>query len=149
MIPGRTTVQAISRSFQSLPLWVRIWIAGWLVPVNAASVFFLGTPIGLWTAISASLVGVSNTWLALRLGGLSRALAFPHLAVWIPLCLAIAARLSGPDAGEIGRPEFLFGVTVLATNIVSLGFDLVDAVRWITGERAVAGQGEIEPAEPD
>ncbi|MBK8199400.1 MAG: hypothetical protein IPK75_13685 [Acidobacteria bacterium] len=145
MISGRSVVQSISRSFNSLPLWVRFWIAGWLVPVNAASIFLLGTPVGLWTAISAGLVGVSNTWLALRLGGLSRALAFPHLVVWIPLCFAIAARLAGPDAGSIGRTEYIYGVVVLTTNILSIGFDLVDAYRWIAGERSVPGQGSTGP----
>lgn len=146
MNSGRSVVQSIALSFKSLPLWVRLWIAGWLVPVNAASIFFLGTPVGLWTAISAGLVGVSNTWLALRLGGLSRALAFPHLVVWIPLCIAIAARLTGPDAGSIGRTEYIYGVVVLTTNIISIGFDLVDAYRWIAGERSVPGQGSKGPA---
>lgn len=139
-------LQSISQSFQNLPLWVRIWIAGWLVPVNAASVFFLDTPIGIWTAISAGLVGISNTWLAFRLRGLSRALAFPHLAVWVPLCLVIAARLSGPDAETMGRAEFLYGAIVLATNTVSIGFDLVDAFRWIAGDRSVPGPGGSEQA---
>ncbi len=146
MNSGRSVVQSISLSFSSLPLWVRLWIVGWLVPVNAASIFFLGTPVGLWTAISAGLVGVSNTWLALRLGGLSRGLAFPHLVVWIPLCIAIAARLTGPDAGSIGRTEYIYGVVVLTTNIISIGFDLVDAYRWIAGERSVPGQGSTGPA---
>lgn len=145
MNSGRSVVQSISLSFNSLPLWVRLWIAGWLVPVNAASIFFLGTPVGLWTAISAGLVGISNTWLALRLGGLSRALAFPHIVVWIPLCIAIAARLTGPDAGSIGRTEYIYGVVVLTTNIISTGFDLVDAYRWIAGERSVPGQGSTGP----
>jgi len=146
MNSGRSVVQSIALSFKSLPLRVRLWIAGWLVPVNAASIFFLGTPVGLWTAISAGLVGVSNTWLALRLGGLSRALAFPHLVVWIPLCIAIAARLTGPDAGSIGRTEYIYGVVVLTTNIISIGFDLVDAYRWIAGDRSVPGQGSKGPA---
>jgi len=146
MNSDQSVVQSISLSFKSLPLWVRLWIAGWLVPVNAASIFFIGTPIGLWTAISAGLVGVSNTWLALRLGGLSRALAFPHLVVWIPLCISIAARLTGPDGGSIGRTEYIYGVVVLTTNIISIGFDLVDAYRWIAGERSVPGQGSTGPA---
>ena len=146
MSSGRSVVRSISLSFNSLPLWVRLWIAGWLVPVNAASIFFLGTPVGLWTAISAGLVGISNGWLAVRLKGLSRALAFPHLVVWIPLCIAIAARLTGPDAGSIGRAEYIYGVVVLTTNILSIGFDLVDAYRWIAGERSVPGQGSTGPA---
>tara|TARA_R110001606_G_scaffold11792_3_gene50855 strand:- start:7 stop:246 length:240 start_codon:yes stop_codon:yes gene_type:complete len=48
------------RSFQSLPFLVQLWVAGILVPVNAAAFLFLDTTAGWWTAVAAILVLLSN-----------------------------------------------------------------------------------------
>ncbi|MEQ9547996.1 MAG: hypothetical protein RIK85_18495 [Marinobacter sp.] len=126
------------RSFRSLPLWVQVWVAGILVPVNAAAFLFLDTAAGYWTAVAAALVLASNYPIMLGCRGMSRLMSLPHLAIWGPLqvfllyCLAVA---------DLAYTEFGFIVVVVVVNGVSLVFDAVDSWRWCAGEREVPGHG--------
>ena len=128
----------IGNSFAGLKSWIKLWILV-LMLINGCSFFLLATPIGLWTAIAAAIIVVSNSFLIVFYGGLTRALAFPHL-VWIPLIIAIILRLSlNSQQNGPGSIEFGFGVIVGVLNSVSILFDLNDCVQWINGKREVLG----------
>ncbi|MET4026366.1 hypothetical protein ABIE59_001892 [Marinobacter sp. MBR-99] len=124
------------KSFRSLPLWVQVWVAGVLVPVNAAAFWFLDTPAGWWAALSAFLVLVSNYPIMLICQGMSRLMSVPHLIVWGPLQVFLLYRLT---TGGPVNPELALILVLLVVNGISLVFDAIDSWRWFAGERDVPG----------
>jgi len=124
-------------SFRSLPLWVQVWVAGILVPVNAAAFFFLDTPTGQWTALAAVLVMATNWPIMVWEQGMSRLMSVPHLIIWLPLEVALLYRLQAP---ELAQSELILAWVIVAINGISLVFDALDTWRWCRGEREVPGR---------
>jgi len=125
----------IYSSFRALPGWVQLWVGLILVPVNSASLVFIGQPMGVCIAVLA--VGAMLPNLAIMIGerGFSRAMALPHLLPWTALVAVLI--LARPAVGGA------FGVylwLLLATDALSLGFDYPDAWAWLKGKREVAGR---------
>ncbi|MXQ07750.1 hypothetical protein GQ651_07815 [Alphaproteobacteria bacterium GH1-50] len=120
-------IEAIWTSFCALPLWVRVWIAVVLVPVNLATVTLIGQPNGGLIAALAVAGLAPNLVLLLVQRGFSRAMAFSHLVFWTPLLVVLWPLLGA-----------LFPTVLFAVNAVSLAFDLRDAALWVRGDRAVA-----------
>lgn len=118
------------RSFSELPLWVRLWMVLWLMPLNTASVFFINEPMGVWIAVLANVAMLLNLPIMLVERRLSRTMALPHLPFWTALVVLIV--WMGPDASTL-YGKFL--IVLAATNILSLAFDYMDAYRWIKGDR--------------
>ena len=122
-------------SFRRLPLWVQVWMALVLVPVNLLSFLVLEYQAAQMVALAAVLALGSNMLLLYRYAGFSRAMALPHLVVWGPLQILLLMRVlqtPAPDAGEV-----MFIGLVLLVNGISLIFDLLDTWRWWQGERQV------------
>jgi len=122
-------------SFRRLPLWVQVWMALVLVPVNLLSFLVLEYQAAQMVALAAVLALGSNMLLLYRYAGFSRAMALPHLVVWGPLQILLLMRVlqtPAPDAGEV-----MFICLVLLVNGISLIFDLLDTWRWWQGERQV------------
>ncbi len=125
----------IWRSFMRLPVWVRVWVALILVPVNLLPLLFPGAPNAGWIA-ALSVGGMAiNTVIMLYERGLSRAMALPHLVLWTPLVILLIWMLA--SGGASGGYEKML-MALLAVDLVSLGFDFPDALRWRAGERDVA-----------
>ena len=136
MIP---LIRDIWGSFRALPVWVRVWVFLWLVPVNMASLLFLAQPGGLWVAFLANIAMLGNLPVLIMDRGFSKRMALPHLLPWA--LLAGLLLLARPEAaGVYGGYLWL----LLGTNIVSLAFDVTDALKWWTGARGVAGR----PSDP-
>ena len=126
------------RSFNGLKTWIKVWI-GVLIVVNTSAVLFADTPVGQWTLAGGLFVVVFNMPIAIFSGGLTRALAFPHL-IWFVLLWLIAGRLFfGGDGAEISGGELIYGVIVMGINGISLCFDLLDIKKWLAGGREVLG----------
>lgn len=121
-------------SFRRLPLWVQLWMAVILLPVNLASFLLLHYPSAQWIALSALTVVGSNMLLMYRYGGFSRLLAVPHLLIWGPLQVILLMYLAQQPA-PLPTGEVLYVSLVLVVNGISLVFDLLDAWRWRQGER--------------
>lgn len=122
-------------SFRRLPLWVQVWMALVLVPVNLLSFLVLEYQAAQMVALAAVLALGSNMLLLYRYEGFSRAMALPHLVFWGPLQILLLMRVlqtPAPDSGEV-----LFICLVLLVNGISLIFDLLDTWRWWQGERQV------------
>ncbi|EPG3324513.1 hypothetical protein L4H84_002601 [Pseudomonas aeruginosa] len=122
-------------SFRRLPLWVQIWMALVLVPVNLLSFLVLEFQAAQMVALAAVLALGSNMLLLYWYEGFSRAMALPHLVFWGPLQILLLMRVlqtPAPDAGEV-----MFIGLVLLVNGISLIFDLLDTWRWWQGERQV------------
>ncbi len=132
---AKTLIREIWESFQRLPLWVRLWVALWLVPINLLSVAFLSSPNGLLIALLAVGGMAPNVVLMWIERGFSSLMALPHLLIWpASIVVAINTALTHPD-----HSGFAFYLWVLAaTNLVSILFDVPDFIRWLKGKREVA-----------
>lgn len=140
-MPAKTLqkrLRAAWRSFQSLPLWVQIWVGGILIPVNAAAFFLLDYPSGQLTAWAALFVVATNIPIMLMESGMSKLMSLPHLLAWIPLQIALIARLADP-AALLPAGEQVFVGAVLLVNGVSLVFDAMDSWHWFCGDHAIPG----------
>lgn len=117
-------------SYRSMPVWVQIWVAFILVPVNMASLFFIAQPGGMWVAILANVAMVLNLPVMVYERGFTKLMAVPHLIPWTILVVYLA--LARPDAAGIYD---IYLWVLLVTNVISLAFDYPDAVKWMRGER--------------
>lgn len=133
----KSRLQGCHHSFHALPFWVRLWVAGILIPVNVLPFLMLDTETGRWAALAAVLVVVTNLPIMLIERGMSRLMSVPHLIAWIPLLVWLLLRFAAdpPLAGY----ELALAITLAAVNGLSLLFDLLDSLRWLRGERAVPG----------
>lgn len=125
-------------SFQSLPRWVRAWVLAVLIPVNAAPFFLLDTPSGRAAALASLIVVAGNVPIMLRERGMSRLMAVPHFIAWVPLIVYLIEMRSHAPFGTLS--EAVLAWVLIVINMISLGFDGFDLVRWWRGERAIPGQ---------
>lgn len=119
-----------------MPLWVQLWVAGILVPVNMATLLFWSEPLGLWVAALAVGGMLPNMVILAVERGFSKAMAFPHILIWTPLLIVVIALLDDPALISEGNWRFLW--VLLGVNIISLGFDFTDGWKWWKGDREVA-----------
>ena len=66
--------------------------------------------------------------------GFSRAMALPHVLIWTPM-LGLVVWLLAQDIPAGYRAYLLI---LLAVDAVSLGFDVIDTRRWLSGDRQIA-----------
>lgn len=119
-----------------MPLWVQIWVAVILVPVNVAPLLFLGEHYSFWVAVLSVGGMAPNLPIMLAERGLSKRMALPHVLIWTPLVVLLGWLLVGP-MGESGNYAIMLTV-VLVVDLISLGFDFPDAVKWWRGDRGIA-----------
>ena len=130
----------IWRSWWSLPLWVQIWVAGILVPVNVLPFFLLESAVGQAGALAALLVLVTNGPLMWVYRGMNKVLSIPHLIAWGPLVIYLLMLLSESGfRADASRMELGLAALLLAINGISLMFDVVDSAKWLAGDRATPG----------
>ena len=123
------------RSYRAMPLWVQVWVA-WLVTINLVGGLDRSTPTGRAVTKSNLVFLPPNAVLVAAQRGYGSALSFSHLVAWPPLVARLVQRLREPD---VPAGERRLAALVALTNSVSIAFDVVDAARWIAGERGVAG----------
>ena len=111
-----------------------MWVFGILVPVNSAAIFFVYQPSGPWVAVLAIGAMLPNIPIMLFERGLSKFLAFPHLLPWSVLVVWLLVAM---PQGSAAYGVFLWGLLVI--DAISLAFDFPDALKWLKGDRAVAG----------
>ncbi|MBT3140889.1 hypothetical protein DS909_16510 [Phaeobacter gallaeciensis] len=126
----------IWNSFRRLPVWVQIWVGQILMPVNLLPLAFLSEPrAGLIASLAVGGM-VLNLPILLREQGLSKAMAIPHLLLWIPLVVVLFRQLR--DGGDMGPTYITVLAVLLVVDAISLAFDFVDALKWWRGDRAIA-----------
>ncbi len=130
-------VLEIWRSYRAMPLWVQIWVALILVPVNMFSLVFVTAPVGLWVAALAIGAMLLNLVLMLIERGLSRAMALPHVLIWTPLVIWVGWMLA---QGTVSGRFATYLLLLLVVDGISLALDFRDARDWLVGNRAVAGR---------
>ncbi len=127
-------IREIWHSYRRLPLWVQLWVAVILVPVNAASLTFVAHPSGVWVAAMAVGAMLLNGAIMLAERGFSKLMALPHVAIWTPM-LGLVAWLLAQDIAPAYRGYLLI---LLVIDTVSLVFDALDTRKWLSGDREVA-----------
>lgn len=115
-------------SFRNLPVWVQIWMSVVLVPANLVPLAFLDQPYGTVIAGLAILGMVLNLPIMMAGRGMSRAMALPHLLFWTPMVLIIVYVLNTHTDLLPIYAQFL--LVLLVVDLISLGFDLRDAILW-------------------
>lgn len=120
-------------SFRALPAWVQIWVGFLLMPINMASLFFLGEPMGIWVAVLANIGMMLNMPVMFYDRGFSKMMALPHIIPWTILVGILA--FARPEAAGI-YDVYLW--VLLGANTISLAFDYPDAAKWFHGDRTIA-----------
>ena len=123
----------IWNSFRALPLWVQLWMVVILMPINFASLFFLGEPQGGLIAFLAIFGMLPNMVIMIYDRGLSKLMAFPHLIPWTAILILVG--FFHPDGSETYS---LYLWALAAINAISLSFDYPDAWKWLKGDRSIA-----------
>lgn len=131
---GARMILEIWRSFRRLPLWVQLWVALVLVPVNAAALLFLAQPAGPWLAAMAVGAMLCNGVLMLIERGFSKVMALPHVLIWTPM-LGLILWLLAQDIPSAYRSYL---VILLAVDVISLILDYIDSRKWLSGDRKIA-----------
>lgn len=133
------------RSFAALPVWVRLWVAALLVPLNALPFLLLDSPVGRAAALASLFVLLTNVPIMLIERGMSRLMSVPHLIAWLPLLAFLVAWLQ--DHPVAGNAPWLLAAALVLVNGLSLIFDAFDTWRWLRGERDVPGRAaDLEAA---
>lgn len=125
-------------SFRALPVWVQIWVTFILVPVNSLALVFLGEPNGVPVALLAIGGMLPNIALFVLQRGFSKAMAISHLILWVPLVLLVFWLVTGGQQISAGFRTYL--LVLLLIDFVSLAFDFPDALKWVRGDRNIAGK---------
>lgn len=123
-------------SFRRMPLWVQVWVAFLLVPVNLLPLMFLWHDFAIPVAVLSVGGMVLNLPIMLADRGFSKRMALPHVCLWSPLIILLVWLLSGDRDLANGYRAML--LLVLATDLASLGFDYPDLWKWWRGDRDIA-----------
>ena len=108
----------------------RLWCV-WLVGINAACLFYI-THVEAQAVLAVTAIAVAAQTLIYGRIGFTRILGTTHF-LWLPLFAWMATRLD-TIAADPGLANWL--LLLLATNLVALAVDTIDAVRFLRGERA-------------
>lgn len=130
-------LRRLGASIAGLPLWVQAWLIV-LASTNMASLAYLDSPVGVWTAVAFTAVAAANMPLMLLQGGMTRLLALPHF-LWFPLVGWLLVRLFGSDPLPAGSDERAYALLVVIVNGISLAFDVPDSIKWWRGKREILG----------
>jgi len=129
-------ISDIWNSFRRLPLWVQIWVAVILVPVNLGPLLFYQEPYAFWVAVLSVGGMLPNLPIMLFDRGLSKRMALPHLVIWTPLVVLLVWLLNGLVGANDSYMTML--AVLLVVDLLSLAFDFPDAFKWWRGDRGVA-----------
>lgn len=117
------------------PGWLQYWLV-WLmigsIALPVALLFWRTTRIA---GVAALLTGIAGElgifWLFDRMGYV-KLLGLPHIILWTPLAIYLVLLLRRDDLPTWPR---WITMAVLATVVISLAFDYLDALRYLMGER--------------
>jgi len=126
-------IKDIWGSFLAIPLWVQLWMTLILVPINAVALFFIDQPFGKLIASLAILGMAFNMIPMIAERGFGKAMAIPHVILWIPLLFIVTMKALPVATGLYWK----FLMALLVIDVVSLMFDIPDSIKWLKGDRAV------------
>ena len=125
----------IQAQLDALPTLYRVWFA-WLGLIVVILPFvFLKHRQGR-VAMLFALAFIPLLLVVVHSTGITYVISFLHVALWLPLLWYLARELRA-ERVNILSPFGLWMNVAVATLIISLVFDVRDAIRWAAGERAI------------
>ena len=131
---GKNIFVDIWTSFSSMPFWVQAWMMLLLVPANLLSLLFLDQSIGKLIAMLAVGGILPNIAVLFYERGFSKLMALVHVLPWSALVVIILT-----NRHSITETYETYLLILAAINIISLAFDIPEAVQWIKGKRGTLG----------
>ena len=123
------------RCLRRMPLWVQIWMAAILIPVNLGGFLFLREPYAIPIIILANTGMLIVGLMIPKFGGTTKLMSAPHVIRRILLIGFLVLILSG---GLAASPTYIFYLwLLLVVNAVGLALDSYAVVCWFRGERQV------------
>lgn len=138
----RSVASRAFHSWLSMKTGVMVWL--WYLNVLYWVAFFQsGRPEAFWAAISYVAVGPILVAMVWWQRGLTRLTGLIHLP-WVPFTGYLGLRLFtdalGPASSMAdGRFYYLWLHAVFWSTLICVGFDVIDVIRWLAGERYVLG----------
>jgi len=138
----QSVTSRVFHSWLSMKTGVMAWL--WYLNVLYWIAFFqLDRPEAFWAAISYLAVAPILLGMVSWQRGLTRLTGLIHLP-WVPLTVYLGLRLLtdvlGPAASMAdGAFYFLWLHAVFWSTLICVGFDAIDVIRWLSGERHVFG----------
>ena len=123
----------IWNSFRQLPLWVQIWVAFILVPINVAALVFVFEPYGVLVAVLAIGGMLPNLGVMVWERGFSNTMALPHVVIWTPLVMLLLWMIVSGATDDPTYLTYLWALLIIDT--LSLAFDFKDSWEWIRERR--------------
>ena len=118
------------------PLWVRVWLNWMLVALALGSLvplIFRGSRRDGLIVLVTNVAAVLLMNLLFAEVGFVRLLGVVHVVLWTPLAVYLWRRLRG--GVSMHRIAAIALWVFLVTIVISLGFDYVDVVRYLLGDR--------------
>jgi len=124
-----TFISDVWKSFLAMPLWVKVWVFLILVPVNVASLWFIGHPGSVLIA-SLAIAGMAFNAIPIWFDrGFTTTMAIPHVIFWVPLvAVLIYYLLVSPTVLSDSYRYYL--IALLVCDVFSLVFDIPDTFKW-------------------
>ncbi len=125
----------LQQAIATMPGWVRLWVT-WLniVTIGSFATFVIWKKTWrdalVLLVVTAAMIFTMMTLYAEV--GFVKLLGLPHLIWWIPLVGYFIWRIRSADLPKIPR---LVMMVLAATLTVSLVFDAIDVISWLTGNR--------------
>lgn len=138
----QSVASRVFHSWLSIKTGVMAWL--WYLNVLYWIAFFqLDRPEAFWTAVSYLAVGPILLGMVWWQRGLTRLTGLIHLP-WVPFTVYLGLRLLtdvlGPAASMAdGAFYYLWLHAVFWATLICVVLDVVDAIRWLAGERHVFG----------
>ena len=124
----------IWQSYLGLRTWVKIWVFLILVPVNIASIFFMGNP-GSSLVVSFAIAGLLFNAIPIWFDrGFSSAMTIPHVIFWIPLTIILVNYLMISEVLLTDNYRY-FLIILMVCNLISLTFDIPDLFKWFRARK--------------
>jgi hypothetical protein len=124
----------IWQSYLGLPTWVKIWVFLILVPVNIASIWFMGNP-GSSLVVSFAIAGLLFNAIPIWFDrGFSSSMAIPHVIFWIPLTIILVNYLMISEVVLTDNYRY-FLIILMVCNLISLSFDIPDLLKWLRARK--------------
>lgn len=123
----------IWNSFRRLPLWVQIWVAFILVPINIAALVFVFEPYGLLVAALAIGGMLPNLGVMIWERGFTNTMALPHVVIWTPLVILLLWMILSGATDDSAYLTYLWILLIIDT--LSLAFDFKDSWKWLKDRR--------------
>jgi hypothetical protein len=129
----------IKAQLEALPILFEAWFFWMGLVILLMPFAFLRHRQGKVTVIFA-VVFMPVQFILLLATGISFAISFLHLILWGPLLYYLVRELKNRRV-EFTSAIGIWSLVAVATLVISLVFDLRDAIRWLAGERGILSPG--------